>query len=124
MDILSSLSLEDADDYEFVPTSWLKSFISKPKDCKEMNTKVFLCFHKNLDFEKLHGLKVSVVYCQKVTNTKILLIKTFQLYSGDKLERLWKNIHVPSKPLARGEAYFRNALQEVHSVQVREVLPL
>jgi len=58
-DVLSQLSFEDdSDEYEFLPSSWLRSFIQRPSTIKEIITTTFLCKHQNVDFEKIVMLKV------------------------------------------------------------------
>ncbi len=58
-DVLSNLSFdENSCEFEFLPSSWLRSFVSRPSALKEVSTAPFLCRHRNIDIEKVSMLKV------------------------------------------------------------------
>lgn len=57
--VLSTLSFTDGStDFEFLPSDWLKTYISKPRKENPLNTSQYLCMHGRLDFDKLTSLKV------------------------------------------------------------------
>lgn len=95
-DVLSKLSFgENSGEFEFLPTSWLRSFVSRPSAVKEVSTATFLCKHKNIDSEKVLMLKVSErkpLFSFKLIRIGNLLDTTFVL--GSKFCGLWENFRI------------------------------
>ena len=50
--------MDDDENFEFVPKSWLFSWLADPVNAGPVETKHFLCVHGNLDIDRLSDMKI------------------------------------------------------------------